>query len=245
MDKQQIKISQKEKLFLLLESIGVTILLTYFFYRNWWAFVPMSLLGVFFFKCEKKDLLGKKKEEIRQQFKELLFLAMSAQKAGYSIENAFLDSYDDLKNLFGKDSYICCMLAQMRIGIENHISMTELWKRAGEISNIVEIQEFATIFEIAKKSGGNMTEMLENTAQAIANKTETKKEIAIITAAGKLEMKIMNSMPFAILFYVDLMYPGYFNEMYVSKEGIIVMTVCLGIYVVAYQIGRRMITVEF
>lgn len=220
-------------------------LLTYFFYRSWWALVPMSVLGGIFYGYEKKDLLSKKKEEIRKQFKELLFLTLSAQKAGYSIENAFLCSYEDLKNLFGKDSYICCLLVQMKIETENHIPMSELWKKAGESSNIVEIQEFAYIFEIAQKRGGNMVAMLENTAGVIANKTETKNEIAILTAAGKMEMKIMNFMPFVVLLYVEIMYPGYFSNMYALPEGRLVMTVCLGIYVVAYHIGRRIVLMEF
>ena len=56
---------------------------------------------------EKKELLHQKKEEAREQFKDMLLLVVAGQKAGYSVENAFLKSYEDMNSLYGKDSSIC------------------------------------------------------------------------------------------------------------------------------------------
>lgn len=201
--------------------------------------IPTGIFGVLLYREEKKELLRKEKQELRQQFKELLYLASAGQKAGYSVENAFMGSYGDLRSLYGEKSKICLLLKKMSVGLENHIPMTELWKRAGKEYDVTEIADFAKVFEIAKESGGNMTEILENTAEVIGNKAETKKEIDTMLSARRLEQKIMNVMPITLILYVDLTSPGYFDRMYHSPVGICIMSAALAVYIIAYLWGRR------
>lgn len=240
-----IKLSLKEKRELIFKSVVVMSLLDYCFYRNLWAFIPLCIPGFLFYREEKKDLLHKKKEEARQQFKEMLCLAVAGQRAGYSVENAFLNSYSDLKNLYGEDSFICRIISTIRTGLENHKSLADLWKNLGTRCEIVEIREFSEVFAIAKQSGGNMTAILENTAEILGNKAETKKEIDMLLSARKLEQKIMNIMPFTLMLYVEITSPGYFDGMYHSLSGSVIMTVCLVIYMAAYVMSRRLTDITF
>ncbi len=233
---------RKENVLLILESIAVVLLLTYCFYRNWWAILPVSIVGFLFYKEEKRDQLMREKEERRQQFKELLYLTVTGIKAGYSVENAFLNSYEDLKNRYGRDSYICHILLQLQEGLRNHDSATNMWKTIGENSRIVEIRDFAEVFDVAKKYGGNMTKLLENTADVIGKRVEIKKEIYVFLSAKRLELKIMNVMPPAIMLYMEFTSPGYFSKMYDSLNGVMIMTACLCLYVTAYGLGRKIIT---
>lgn len=207
--------------------------------------IPAGILGIFFYREEKKDLLRKEDEELRQQFKELLFLASAGQKAGYSVENAFMKSYTDLQYLYGERSRICLLLKKIGIGLENNISMTELWKKAGKEYGITEIAEFAKVFEIAKESGGNLTEFMDNTAQIIGNKADTKEELNTLLSARKLEQKIMNMMPIALILYVDLTSPGYFDNLYHSLSGACMMSIALIIYIIAYLWGKRLTEITY
>ncbi len=225
--------------YLIVKSIIISLLLNYCFYRSIWGMLPTGILGALFYREEKKELRRQENENLRQQFKELLYLASAGQKAGYSVENAFMGSYEDLKNLYGEKSPICQLLKNIGVGLENHIPMAELWKRAGKGYEVVEITEFARVFEIAKESGGNMTEILENTAEVIGNKADTKKEIDTLLSARKLEQKIMNVMPMILMLYVELTSPGYFDEMYHSSTGIGIMSAALIIYMLAYFWGRN------
>lgn len=224
---------------LILKCVIAVVLLNYCFYRSIWGIIPTGVLGFVFYREEKKEIFRQENEKFRQQFKELLYLAVAGQRAGYSVENAFMESYEDLKNLYGENSGICLLLKKMSVGLENHIPMAELWKEAGKEYKVVEIAEFAKVFEIAKESGGNMTEILENTAEVIGNKAETKREIDTLLSAKRLEQKIMNAMPIALMLYVDLTSPGYFDRMYHSAAGIGIMSVTLAIYAFAYIWGRN------
>lgn len=223
----------------LLKSLLKAVLLSYCFYHSAWGILPMIFLGILFYREETKELLRHRREELRQQFKELLYLASAGQKAGYSVENAFMESYGDLKQLYGEKSDICLLLRKMKVGLENHIPIGELWKSAGKEYQVVEITEFSKVFEIAKENGGNMAEILENTAGVLGKKAETKKEMDTLLSAKRLEQKIMNAMPIALMLYMELISPGYFNILYHSLAGIMIMSAALGIYVMAYLLGRK------
>lgn len=233
-----------EKRLLAVKSIGVVLILDFFFYQSLWAVIPLSCVGFIYYRIEKRLLDDKKKEQIREQFKELLLLVSTGQKAGYSAENAFLTSYDDMKSLYGKDSSICRIIRALKSGRENNIPVTDLWKQIGNRLNIAEIIEFADIYEISYKSSGNMSSVMERTAAIIVHKMETDKEIRVLLSAKRLEQRIMNIMPFLIMLYINVTSPGYFKGLYHSVSGIFIMSICLFIYLAAYALSVRIITIE-
>lgn len=237
-------LSRKERIGLFVKSLCAVILLNACFYHRSVTIFFLLPVGVGFYGMEKRELLQKKKEEARQQFKEMLLLVTAGQKAGYSVENAFLKSYDDLAGLFGENSSICHMLCQIRSGLANHISAGELWIMLGNATGIEEIKEFAGVFQIAKESGGNMTVMMERTAETIEAVSETKREIETLLSAARLEQKLMNGMPVFLILYVSIVSPGYFDRLYHTAEGTVIMTVALLFYVAVFWLGAKMAEVK-
>lgn len=235
---------RKEKLLLYLKGMVMVLLINYCFYQSIIAFLPLSALFAFFYQTEKKELLRRKKEETRQQFKEMLLLTVTGQKAGYSVENAFVNSYDDMANLYGQDSGICRMLTELRTGLSNNCGPETILKSIGEAVDIAEIREFAAVFAIAKASGGNMTTVMERTAENIGCRAETQKEIETLLSARKLEQKIMNIMPFFLILYINVTSPGYFDGLYHSAQGAAVMTFCLTLYLAAYLLGVKIADIK-
>lgn len=234
----------KDKAGLLLKSMLVVAVINYCFYRNGWMFLPLLVVGAGFCKQEYREILRRKKGQIRQQFKDMLVLTVTGQKAGYSVENAFLNSYEDLVSLYGSGSSICKMLTELKTGLENNLSVSELWRDIGESCEIEEILDFSDVFSIAKMSGGNMTNIMERTALTIESRAETQKEIETLLSAKRLEQKIMNVMPFILILYIDLTSPGYFDGLYHSPQGTAIMTFCLCIYLAAYMTGVKLCTIK-
>lgn len=239
-----LPVTVKEKRWIAAKSIFIVLILDYFFYQSLWAVIPLSVIGYWYYRTEKKVLFQKKREEAREQFKELMLLAATGQKAGYSAENAFLSSYGDMKALFGKESSVCQMINVLKSGRENNIAFSKLWQRIGSELQIAEIIEFAQVYEISQKSSGNLASVMEKTADIIINKIETEKEISVLLSARRLEQKIMNVMPFFILLYISVTSPGYFREMYHSFSGILFMSTCLFIYLGAYALSVHMVSIE-
>lgn len=239
-----IRVSVREEIILILKSVLAVLLLNYCFYRSFAALFPLIFPGYYFYRKEKKALFHKKKEEIRQQFKEMLLLAVTGQKAGYSVENAFLKSYDDMAALYGKDSGICRILREIRAGLSNNRKLSDLWRKIGEECDVEEIREFASVFDIAKESSGEMGSVMERTARIIVSRAETQKEIEVLLSARKLEQKIMNVMPFGLMVYISVTSPGYFEGFYHNPQGIFIMTICLLLYLGAYLMGEKIAETE-
>lgn len=238
------KLGKSDKLFLLLSGIGLVLSLAYFFYRSLWAVLPLLPLFFTYRKFCQKRLIHKKKEELRYHFKEMMEVISGYLKAGYSAENAFLEAYHEMNKFYGMGSPVERILSFIKIGIENHIPLEERIREAGEKSGIEEIKEFAGVFGAAKLSCGNIVEIMEWTAAVIGDKIEVEKEINVTFAARKTEQKIMNVVPFLILLYLDVTSPGFFQVLYHNISGIVIMSICLVLYLLAYAMSVKMLTIE-
>lgn len=238
------RISVKEHWILAGKSAAAVVLLTFCFYRKAGAVLFLLPVGVMYYRRERGLLLGKKKDALLQQFKELLQLTVASLKAGYSVENAFLKGREDMTELFGEESGICRILGLLKRGLQNNRSLSGMWQEIGRTCQIEEISDFAEVFSVAKESGGNMVSVMEQVCSVIEGRAETKKEIAVMLSARILEQKIMDGMPFLIILYITVTSPGYFDACYSSPAGNVLMTGCLFLYLFAYYLSCHLVEVE-
>lgn len=243
-DYAEYHFSLKEGALAVLEGMFVVAMIGYFFYRSWLACLFLLPIFVLFMKERKRELAKKRRQELSLQFKDLVLALLTNVKAGYSIENALRESYRDIELLYGADSPICLEVQHMVRGLENNVILEKLLFDLGVRSRLPDIMQFADVFLIAKRSGGNLTEILEKTAGVIEQKTETDKEIQLMVSAKKMEQKIMNMVPFLIIFYIGTTSRGFFDVLYHNLVGVAVMTACLLFYGAAYLLSRRIVEIE-
>ena len=216
-------------------------LLAYFFYRSVWAMLPLSIVGVLFFRMERDKKIEKIKENLNIQFKECILSVASCLKAGYAVENAFVESRNDMKLLYGESSLIYTELECIRRGLIINITLEELLTDLGNRSASDDIMQFAQVFGIAKRNGGNLPEIIQTTAVLIGRRIDAKQEVKTLLSGRQMEQTIMKLMPFGILLYIGRSYPGYFDTLYHNWQGTAIMTGCLGVYLAAYVMGDRII----
>ena len=89
-----------------------------------------------------------------------------------------------------------------------------------------------------------MTEIIYETAALIGEKIEVEKEIQVLLSAKRLEHNIMSVIPFAIILYVSIASGGYFDVLYTTSAGRVIMTICLAVYIAAYVSGKRIIEIK-
>ncbi|MCM1563888.1 MAG: type II secretion system F family protein [Clostridium sp.] len=215
--------------------------LAYFFYRSVWAVIPLAAVGVLFFHKERDRKVKAFGEELNLQFKECLLCVATLLKAGYAVENAFVESRKDMKLLYGEESSIYMELEGIRRGLVINITLEELLADLAERSTGDDIPQFASVFAIAKRNGGNLSEIIQTTASLISRKMDAKQEIRTQLSGRQMEQTIMKLMPFGILLYIGCSNPGYFDPLYHNGQGILIMTVCLGVYIGAYVLGDRIL----
>lgn len=234
----------KEKVGCSVQAVIVTIFLGLFFYRSFVAIFLMIPVGLFYLILLGKKKEKEKRERLRSEFKEAILTIAANLRAGYAVENAFRETLQEIEMLYGKRTLIYQELFKIVQGLANQISIEVLMQQFAERSKLTEIQEFADIFAIAKRSGGNLTEIIYKTASTISEKIDVEKEIQVLIAAKKLEQNIMSFVPFAIILYVSITSNGYFNVLYTTFIGRVIMTACFGIYAAAYMLGKKITEIQ-
>lgn len=243
-DYRRYRLSKKEYARYFAEGCLVIGLLGYFFYRNILAVCLLSP-GVFLYiKKKKEDLCRKQKSQLSIQFKDALHSVNGSLQAGYSLENAFCEAYRDMVEYHGGNSVIAKELSGIRAGIRNNQLIEDLLEDLAERSGIEDIYDFAGVLRIGKRSGGNLNTVFENSITVIEEKLLVKQEILTLISSKRLESSIMCIIPFFIIFYVDITSKGYFDMMYGSIAGRIIMTICLVVYLTAYRLSQKIMEIE-
>ncbi len=226
------------------EGIILAAFFAYIFYRSIMAFFILLPAIVLFFKKKRRELMRKRKTIITLQFRELMRSVISGLYAGYSVENAFIYAYRDMVMLFGKNALISKELTTMVRKLKNNVSLEELLEDLGMRSHVKDIKDFAEVFRIAKRSGGDMPAIMRQTENIISEKIEASRKIETVISSKKFEQKIMNFMPFGIILYIDVTSPGFFDLLYHNTKGILIMTMMAVIYLAAYFLAERITDIK-
>ena len=229
---------------MLLEAAAAVLFLAFFFYHTPAAALFLSPLAVPVMKRRAGKLESRKKAEMSTQFKEAVSSVLMALRAGYSAENAFREACREMEFLFGGDSGICRELYRIDRGLDNHIPLEKLLQEFADRCSVDEIQEFAEVFSIAKRSGGNMSEILARTISMIQSRIDVEAEIRVMLSEKVLEQRIMNAVPFLIIFYISASSKGFFNVLYGNLTGVLVMSACLAVYLFAFGLSERIMAIR-
>ena len=226
------------------EGLGLTILIAWFFYRSFMAVLPLAPLAVFYL-CRVQEKLGKdRREKLALQFRDLILSVAGGLQAGYSVENAFLAAGEDVERLHGTDSLMAREMRILRRGIRNNIPLERMLLDLGRRSGVGDVEDFAEVFSIAKRSGGAINDMIRRSAAVTGDKIEISREIRTLLASRKYEQKIMNLIPFLIVAYLQITSRGFFDVLYGNPAGIAIMTACLAVYLAAFLLSGKIVDIE-
>lgn len=222
-----------------LEWIGISSFLAYFFYRSYLAMIVLIPGIRFYIKEKRKRISAKRKRDLEQQFKETLLSVQTNLQSGYSLENAFLESYSYVVDIYGSNCDMAQELLWIRKGITNGDSLEHLLWDFGKRCPASIIEDFANIYSIARRMGNGWTEIIMKIIDNMNQQMEIKQEIEILIHGKKVESRIMCVVPFFILFYMNLTSKGYFNVLYHNPAGVIIMSVCLAGYLFAFLMSEK------
>lgn len=229
----------------LIAAVGKAILLvgflSCFFYRSVIATLPLSIVGVLYFRMQAGKKQNQSRELLTVQFKECILSVSASLKAGYAVENAFLESRADMSLLYGEDSYIYQELELIRRGLVINVTLEEQLIDLAARSGSEEITQFVTVFSVARRSGGSLPEIIKASSELIGQRIDVRQELWTMLSGRQMEHNIMRLMPFGVVGYIGLSYPGYFDMLYHNWQGVAIMTACLGIYLGAYMLGERIL----
>ncbi len=214
------------------------------FYDSFAVAIVGILVAPFLMRRQAKLLAKKRGQNLTLAFKDFILAFSDSLSAGYSVENAFAQAYKDLTFMYEESHDMMIECRKMINGMQNNQVIEVLLEDFAKRSGQTDVMDFATIFSIAKRAGGNMNAMIQHTAQIISEKIEVRQEIQLMFASKRMEQKIMNMVPVGIILYVRVSSPGYFDELYHTPHGIFILTICLILYLLSIFISQKIMDIE-
>ncbi len=219
-------------------------MIAYVFYRSFMAFLILLPGSIPYVRFRTDQMRRDSKRVLAMQFRESILAVSTALNAGYSVENAFIEAYHDMKEMYGIDAPITEEYHRIVMRLRDNEQIEYIIKDLGRRSGIEDINDFAAVFEASKRIGGDMTKIIKRAAANISEKMDVKREIETSMSSRRLELRIMEIVPFGILLYLQTGSSDFLSVLYSGIAGRGIMTLALMIYLAGILMAERIINIE-
>lgn len=184
----------------------------------------------------RQGCLQKQTRQLKTEFREVMTLVSGSISAGYSLENAFVQTY---RTSAGEFPLMEAELQILTNGIACHKRIEQLLMALADRSGVDEIRELAAMIEAAKRYGGNIPYLIRRMVRQMQESELVELEIQTVLAAKKLEGRIMLFVPFGIVLFLRMTNASYMQVLYTTATGRLWMGVSLaGIGLCAWWIEK-------
>lgn len=202
--------------------------------------VPVTVVVVSFLR----EMIKKNRLRAAVEFQELMEQISAGLYAGNSLEHSYIRGVFGLREQHPEGMLLMELweegVKRLRLNVPIAQVLDEIASRTG----LEDVEHFAQVAVVAQRNGGNLIHVIAQATGHISEKIKTDYEIAAIISAKKMEQSIMCIMPFAMMLYVRLMSPQYFDVLYHNAFGVVFMTTCLFVIFIAYLLGRYLVDIK-
>ena len=202
-----------------------------------------TAVGIMFLPIRRTQIINKRRNELRLQFRELLEAVSTSIGSGNNVVNSFMSAYQDLGLIYSEDAFIIQELKIILDSFANNIPIESTLKDFAQRSGIQDIQNFADVFETCYGAGGDIKDVIKSTYDIISEKMEIEMDIATTITSSKTELTTMTFMPIVLIGLIKLSNPESAAN-YTTTSGIISTTIAAVMFVAAYYVGRRVMDIK-
>lgn len=223
-------------------AAGIVIFVAAFiFYRS----VPLSALlvplALLYPGYRTRVIIIKRKKELNLQFKDMLYSLSSSISAGRSVETAFREVLRDLSVQYPEpDTFILAEVRRIIGRLEMNETLEEALSDFAERAKLEDVENFANVFNICKRSGGNIVEVIKNTTAIINDRIEIGQEVDMMLAERKFEQKVLNIAPILMILLLSASAPDYMSPVFNTGSGRAVMSVSILLLMAAWLISAKL-----
>ena len=201
-----------------------------------------SLCGFCFLPIRANQCKEKRLKELARQFRGFLESLAVALASGMNMHDSLDSTYKDMVMEFGEDEKITRETAEMILGLRNNLAIEDMMLSLGKRSANKDIENFAIIFNVSYRAGGNIKEIVRRTADIIGEKMEISEEIQTAISSNKIQFTAMMIIPVVLTGMLRGMGSS-FNRSFSTPIGIVAVTIAIGIFAGAYVMGQRIMQV--
>lgn len=163
--------------------------------------IVLAYMPFFYLRMKKK----KRMEKFERQLPEGLDLIARALKAGHGFTSGMKLAADEFEDPLGTE--FDQTLDEINYGVAVQEALTSLGKRIG----CHELKFFIVSVILQRETGGNLAEIIENTANLIRERFNLQSKIKVLSTDGRISARILTAIPFFQLAIFRLLNPDYFS----------------------------------
>ena len=202
-------------------------------------FSPIApIIGYFLPTFYVRYRISKRLKKFNGQLGDTLTLLSNALKAGYSfaqaIDTVAKNAVEPIGDEFGR------AVREMNLGGSPDEALSNITRRiASQDFDLV-----ATAYSIHRTVGGNLAEILDNIAYTIRERVRIKGEIQTLTAQARASGSIITALPLLLATFMFFVTPTYFQPMFSSIIGWILLAIGGFMIFIGNLIIRRIVAIE-
>lgn len=185
-----------------------------------------------------KLLRAHRLRRFNEQLVDSLVSMSNALKAGFSITQAFESIVKEGLNPISQEFSV--LLQQTRVGVRFEEALVNLEKRVGSDDLTLMIRSI----EIARITGGNLTEVFERLAETIRERMRIEGRVRSLTAQGRLQGLVVGFMPVLLGVAMFLVYPDVMRKFFSEPIALLVVGLVLLLELVGALLIRKIIRID-
>ena len=189
------------------------------------------------------SLLNRRGKKLRKQFVDLLEALTTLLASGSTVNDAFRSAVVDLQNHYQQTDMIIIEISEINNGVMNGFTLEEMLIDFGKRSDNRDILSLANVISNCNRLGGDFKSVIRRTRDVISDKIEIEEEIATKLYSNKLQLNAMTLMPIVLVGLLKLSSSS-FAENLSSLIGVVVTTIALVLFVVAYFWGQKIVRIS-
>ncbi len=204
-------------------------------------FIPALVVAVFLgwlpyvYLRYKKN---KRRDLFESQLPEALDMVTNALKSGFSFETALKIAAQEIPDPLGLE--FATTFQEQNLGI----NFTEALMNFRQRMPSDDLNLFITALVIHKKTGGNLSEILDKTSSTIRDRFRLKREIKTKTAHGRFSGFVLVLLPLGVIGFMLVLNPDYFMTLINERAGNFMLGAAVIMQIVGIYFIRRIIDVK-
>ncbi len=176
--------------------------------------------------------------KIQKQLVEMLVMMANSLKAGFGLMQAVDQAARQLESPIADE--LKQLLRDTQVGSTVEEAVVDWGKRIGSY----DLEIIVTAILVQRNVGGNLSEILDNTAQTIRERERIQGEIATLTAEGKVSGVVIGALPPLIALGFFLLNRAYMMLLVTDPIGRLVLVTALVMEVIGALLIKKIISID-
>lgn len=233
--------SLKERILYTAMASVVIFTIAFIFYRSVLLSCMLVPLALFYPRIKTRDIIRKRKKELNIQFKDMLYSLASSLSAGKTVESGFREALKDLSVLYPEPSaFILIEVRRILSMLETNETLEHALSDFARRARLEDVDNFVDVFNISKRSGGNISEVIKNTSAIISDRIEVGQEVDTMLAERRFEQKVLNVVPIFLILVLSASAPDYLSPVFNTTAGRLTMTASIALLALALLISTKL-----